>query len=328
MLINFIRLKLFALIMIAVVSISSFNILVGYFYLKGPLQEDKVVFIEEGLSTSKIAKRLEEQGVINYPQLFKLLKKIYYKDSFFKHGEYKFTKEITPLQVIEKLISGKSLVHKIFIPEGLMVNEILTIIQEEERLEGKIIENIPEGYLMPSTYHYSRGDKRQKIIFMMKEAMSREIDKAMAQLPTNSPIKNRKDLLTLASIVEKEAGNDEERSMIAGVFINRLNKGMKLQADPTVAYAVTLGEYKLSRSLTKKDLSIESAYNTYHMHGLPQGPICCPGKKSIMAVVNPSQTKALYFVVDGSGGHVFSNNFAEHNKHVQNYRQRQKDQQK
>lgn len=328
MFIKFMRLKLFVLIIIAAAFISGFNILAGYFFLKGPLQEDKIIFIEEGLSTSKIAKKLSKEGIINYPNLFKALKKIYYKDSFFKHGEYKFTKEITPVQVIEKLVTGKSLVHKLFIPEGLMVSEILPIIEQQERLDGKITENIPEGYLMPSTYHYSRGDKREKIISMMKQSMSEAIDEAMIQLSPDSPIKTRKDLLILASIVEKEAGNDAERPKIAGVFINRLNKGMKLQADPTVAYAVTLGEYKLSRSLTRKDLAIESPYSTYHVHGLPKGPICCPGKKSIMAVARPTKTKALYFVVDGTGGHVFSNSYAEHDRHVKNYRQRQKAQKK
>ena len=324
MLIKFLRLKLFALIIIAVVFVSSFNILAGYLYLKGPLQEDKIVFIEKGLSTSKIAKILAKEGVINYPIFFKVLKKLCYKDSFLKHGEYQFTKEITPIQVIEKLISGKSLIHKLLIPEGLMVSEILLILEEEQKLEGKITDNVPEGYLMPSTYHYSRSDKRDKMISMMKQSMSDAIDEAMEQLSPDSPIKNRKELLILASIIEKEAGNDAERSMIAGVFINRLNKGMKLQADPTVAYAITLGEYKLSRSLSKKDLDIESPYSTYHVQGLPKGPICCPGKKSIMAVAKPAKTQALYFVVDGTGGHVFSNSFAEHDAHVQNYRQRQK----
>lgn len=317
-----IKTTLFLLIFSAVIAMSCFNILGSYFYLSGPLQEDKVIILEKGLSIHKITDKLAEEGVINHPKLFEVLATIYSYKNFLKSGEYKFTSGITPYQVLQKLVHGRSVIHKLFIPEGLMVTEIIQTIEGEERLSGKINDNIPEGYLLPSTYHYSYGDKREKIIDMMRMEMSASIDAAMAQLKSDSPLKSRKDILILASIVEKEAGNDAERSKVAGVFINRLNKGMKLQADPTAAYAVTEGKYKLDRSLTRSDLKTDSPYNTYKIYGLPKGPICCPGRKSIMAVVNPAKTKALYFVVDGTGGHAFSETLAEHNKHVKKFRAR------
>lgn len=310
----------FIFVILIAIILSSMNILGGYFYKNGPLGETKIVILEKGLSIHEIAEKLHREGVIEYPQLFEIIAAIYSHAIILKSGEYKFTPGATPAQIFKKLSKGKSLIHKLFIPEGLMTKQILEIISEEDRLAGIINENIPEGYLLPSTYHYSYGDKREKITDMMRKEMSAAIDEAMAQLKPNSPLKSRQDVLILASIIEKEAGNDAERPMIAGVFINRLNKGMRLQADPTVAYAITEGQSKLGRSLTRADLRMDSPYNTYIIYGLPKGPICCPGKESIMAAVNPATTKALYFVVDGSGGHAFSNTLTEHNMHVQNYR--------
>jgi UPF0755 protein len=144
----------------------------------------------------------------------------------------------------------------------------------------------------------------------------------MPKLTKNSPLKTRKDVLIMASIIEKEAGHDGERALIAGVLLNRLKRGMKLQADPTAVYAVTGGKYKLMRSPTRQDLKIESPYNTYQIYGLPIGPISCPGRASLEAAVAPQKTDALYFVVDGEGGHKFSKTLEEHNVHVQRFRDR------
>ena len=152
--------------------------------------------------------------------------------------------------------------------------------------------------------------------------MSNALDEVMLKLSKDSPLKTRKDVLILASIVEKEAGNDQERAKIAGVFINRLKKGMKLQADPTTVYAITEGKEPLGRSLKRKDIRIKSPYNTYHVYGLPIGPISCPGRASLEAVVSPAKTDALYFVVDGRGGHNFSKTLKEHNRHVRQFRNR------
>lgn len=318
------KIKIFLLVFIGAACIVCFNVLGSYFYLNGPLKEDTIVIIENGLSIHNISNKLADEGVVKNPILFEVIATIYSYKSYLKSGEYKFTSGITPQQVLKELSYGRSVIHKFFVPEGLMATEIIKLINEEGRLEGRIDSNILEGYLLPSTYHYSYGDKREKIIDMMRKEMSVAIDEAMAILNKDSPLKTRKDVLIMASIIEKEAGNDDERPMVAGVFINRLNKGMKLQADPTVAYAITEGQNRLTRKLTKTDLRISSPYNTYHIHGLPKGPICCPGKKSIMAAVRPAKTKALYFVVDGNGGHVFSNTLKDHNHHVSNFRARVK----
>ena len=177
---------------------------------------------------------------------------------------------------------------------------------------------------MPSTYFYTYGDLREKIIDEMRNGMSRALDAVMLKLKEDSPLKTRRDVLIFASIVEREAGNEKERPLIAGVFINRLKRGMKLQADPTVIYAVTEGKYKLNRALTRTDLQIDSKYNTYKVEGLPPGPIACPGVASLEASVLPAKINALYFVVDGTGGHSFSSTLEEHNMYVQKFRQRLK----
>jgi UPF0755 protein len=174
---------------------------------------------------------------------------------------------------------------------------------------------------MPSTYFYSYGDQKERLIEQMRKAMTLALDEVTAKLSADSPLKSRLDVLILASIVEKETGLDSERTTIAGVFINRLKKGMKLQADPTSIYAITEGKFKLARPLTKKDLAIISPYNTYYTSGLPPGPIACPGVKSLNAVVTPAKTNALYFVVNGKGGHNFSSNLMDHNENVLKYRQ-------
>jgi UPF0755 protein len=319
---NLIRIKLAILISIALVIICLANILGGYLFLPGDLDEEKIIRIKPRSSIHKISKLLEKEKVIKNVWLFEVISQIcsYYEP--LKSGEYKFTKGITPYQVIRKLEIGRSIVHRLFVPEGYMVSEILEMVNSEERLVGQINGNIPEGYLMPSTYFYTYQDQREKVIEDMRKGMSNALDEVMTKLSEDSPLKTRKDVLILASIIEKEAGNDQERPKIAAVFINRLNKGMKLQADPTSAYAITEGKHKLGRRLKRKDLKIESPYNTYHIYGLPVGPISCPGRASLEAAVNPAKTNALYFVVNGKGGHSFSKTLREHNRHVQKFKAR------
>ena len=312
-----IKLKLLLLIISILGLITLVNLLLGYSYLPGPLTEDKNIVIEPGLSVHEISKKLADHQVISYPQLFELIAKFYALSYPLKSGEYKVTIGISPVQILQKLAAGRSIIHRLSIPEGYTVNDIIEELSRQELLTGQISPNIPEGYLMPSTYYYSYGDQRQMIIDKMKISMSMALDQVMLKLPKDSPIKNRKDLLILASIIEKEAGNDEERSAIAAVFLNRMKKGMKLQADPTVIYAITEGKYKLSRLLNRKDLAIKSPYNTYYVQGLPPGAIACPGKKSLEAVVSPLNSKALYFVINGKGGHAFAETLEEHNLNVQ-----------
>lgn len=302
--------------------VTTANILVGYLYLPGSLKEKTTVIVKRGLSTAQIAELLQEKGIISNSKLFEIISKIYSLKKPLKSGEYDFTAGISPLQIIRKLASGRSIIHQLIIPEGTQVSEIIEKLNNANVLEGAISTPIPEGYLMPSTYFYSYGDKRENIVDQMRQGMKTALDEVMPKLSPDSPLKSRKDVLILASIIEKEAGNDVEKPLIAAVFINRLNKNMKLQADPTSAYALTEGKYKLTRPLTKADLKTQSPYNTYFIFGLPPGAIACPGKKSLEAAVTPAKSDDLFFVVNGRGGHNFSKTLNDHNKHVKNYRDR------
>jgi len=290
--------------------------------LPGPLDDEKVIIIEPKTRINTIAQILHQEGIVHSKFSFMIIAKFYSKfRSPLRSGEYEFTKHITPLQVIRILSSGKSVVHKLVIPEGSTVSEIMNKLDAESRFIGTINENVEEGFLMPSTYFYTFRDQRSKLVLHMKSLMSDALDELMPKLSPDSPIKTRLEVLTLASIVEREAMYDDEKPRIAGVFINRLRKKMKLQADPTTIYAITLGKYKLDHPLTKAELRINSPYNTYYAAGLPPTPISCPGRKAIEAVISPMQSKDLYFVVDGTGRHNFSSSLEAHNLNIALYKE-------
>ena len=292
-----------------------------YLMLPGPLEEQKVIIIEPKTRIKDIASNLSQEGLIYNRFGFMIIAKFYSKfRSPLRSGEYEFTKHITPLQVIRILSSGKSMVHKLVIPEGSTVSEIIGKLEAEHRFIGTINENVEEGFLMPSTYFYTFRDQRSKLILHMKSLMSEALDELMPKLSPDSPIKTRLEVLTLASIVEKEAMYDDEKPRIAGVFINRLKKKMKLQADPTTIYAITLGKYKLDHPLTKSELRTNSPYNTYYAAGLPPTPIACPGRKAIEAVISPTKSTELYFVVNGAGRHNFSSTLEAHNLNIALYK--------
>jgi UPF0755 protein len=313
---HFSRLFLFSICVLAL-----FCSLLVYLLLPGPLVEDTVVIIEPKTSIRKITAELYQQKIISNPIIFNCVLIVYnVVKSSLKSGEYQFTKNISPIQVIRILASGKSLVRKFVIPEGETVHSIVLRLKSDDKLIGSIDESLTEGFLFPNTYHYSFRDQRSKLLIDMKRQMASALDELMPQLAEDSPLKSRLEVLTLASIVEKEALFDDEKPRIAGVFINRLKKNMKLQADPTTIYAITNGKEKLGRNLTKKDLKIHSEYNTYHVYGLPPAPIACPGLKSIEAVIRPVKSSELYFVVDGLGRHKFASNLEQHNINIAEYK--------
>ncbi|ABE04891.1 endolytic transglycosylase MltG [Rickettsia bellii] len=320
MLKNILKIKFFLATLSLIIFITILNFGVFYIFVPGNLAQTKTIIIEPKLSINQIVTKLYSNKVIKYPEVFKIIAKIYSIKNPLKSGEYIFTHNISPLQTLRVLASGKSVIHKIIVPEGTVVQEVVKKINEETRLVGEIKGIIPEGFLMPSTYFFSYGDQKERIINQMRNLMSNNLDKVMINLSPDSPLKTRLDILTLASIVEKEAGSDAEKPIIAAVFLNRLKKNMKLQADPTTIYALTEGKFKLARALTKKDLLQELPYNTYYIKGLPPGPISCPSLKSLEAVVKPAKTDALFFVVDGKGGHNFSNDLNDHNRFVEMYR--------
>lgn len=309
------------IILLSIFLLAIFCSLLVYLFLPGPSMEDKVITFEPGTSVRKITSILHNEKVISNPLIFNPIAIIYDTiKSPLKSGEYQFTKNISPLQVIRILSSGKSMVRKFVIPEGENVYSIISALKENEKLIGSIDENVTEGFLFPSTYHYSFRDQRSKLLIDMKRHMSSILDELMPELQPDSPLRTRLEVLTLASIVEKEALFDDEKPRIAAVYINRLNKRMRLQADPTTIYAMTKGKEKLGRALRRKDLKIKSEYNTYFIYGLPPTPIACPGKKSIEAVIKPLKTNELYFVVDGRGRHKFANTHKQHLRNIAEYK--------
>lgn len=281
--------------------------------------EPLIVQIKRGDSLNEIAAMLRQNKLTDkdiYFILYSKINKIYPK---IKAGEYLIENDISLQQLAELLSSGKVYLRKITFAEGLTSREIADILYQNELLNGDF--DIPqEGDFLPETYTFSRGESRQKIIEQGKSAMQKTLEQAWNGRDADLPLNNKEELLVLASIIEKETGIAAERPQVASVFVNRLKKGMLLQTDPTVIYAVTKGQTDLNRPLTYRDLAIDSPYNTYKYAGLPPKPICNPGTASIMAAAHPDKTPYLYFVASGNGGHNFAQSLAEHNANVRKWR--------
>jgi UPF0755 protein len=293
----------------------------------GPLAEDKILVIPKGTGVSGIAELLRQEGVIDNADIFKLGVRLFSKDKPLLAGEYVFPKATSPSAAMGIMIAGKSITHRLTIPEGLTVREVLDLVTAERLLDGPLPEVKPaEGSLLPETYQYLRGESRAALVQRMSEAMAEAIAKEWPKRAADLPLKTIEEAVVLASIVEKETSKADERARIAGVFYNRLRIGMPLQSDPTVIFAVTLGKLKLNRGLTYDDLKIDSPYNTYVTKGLPPTPIANPGLAAIQAVLRPLKHKELYFVADGTGGHAFAETLAQHNKNVAAWRKVQKQQ--
>lgn len=296
------------------------------FVAEGPLPVETVVVIQRGDSVDAIAERLAEAGVIEDVWLFRVAARIENRRAHLKAGEFSFPPAVSQQHAIRILQQGSVLVRRFTVAEGLTSHEAMQIINAAAGLTGAITIRPPEGSLMPETYHYSRGDTRKGVVERMQEAMNETLDRLWAGRAAELPFSTKEEALILASIVEKETALASERPRVAAVFINRLRRKMRLQSDPTVIYAVSGGTGALGRPLTKTDLATDSPYNTYKVSGLPPGPICNPGRASLAAVLNPIETKDLYFVADGTGGHAFAQTLDEHNKNVARWRRIEKQQ--
>ena len=312
--------------------ILSFSIVIGFiFYAPGgltrplKLSEKTTIFIEKGDSTLSIVNMLKEKKLIPYGLTFLSAVAFFkVKKQSLKHGEYEIEPQTNLLQLLQKITNGDVVVHYLTIPEGLTVQEISKKLEDTSLLTGTI-EILPqEGTLLPETYDYYWGDTRQDLIERMAKAMQKLRQSVWQEHKNQSFCKNWTEVLTLASIVEKETALPQERNVVASVYLNRLKIGMPLQADPTVIYAVTKGQTSFYRPIFKTDLATESPYNTYLQKGLPPTPIACPGQASIMAVLKPAKTSYLYFVANGSGGHEFSSDLKTHNHHVRTWRATEK----
>ena len=302
----------------------------GAFYLgdrmfteAGPLPESTTYLVQKGASVGEIGSGLAKKGIISDARLFSIAKRIYMPHRSLKAGEYRIDAHASMRSVMELLQSGRSILYSLTFPEGLTVKEMFALLARDPVLSGPMPENLPpEGSLMPDTYSFTRGTSRQEIIDKMKAADSRAVDRIWQNRDQGLAIGTKEEMVVLASIVEKETGKPDERPRVAAVFMNRLRKGMRLQSDPTVIYGLFGGDGKPSgRPLYQSDLDRKTPYNTYEISGLPPAPICNPGRASLEAVARPATTKDLYFVADGTGGHVFSTNLKEHNANVRRWRE-------
>ena len=285
------------------------------------ISEDTLFLVNKGDSLNKIAQSLQDKKLVNDKYIFILFSKINKIYPQIKAGEYLFNGEFSVKQTAEKLSSGKVYLRKVTFPEGLTSTEIAKILHKENFLSKDEFAAPAEGSILPETYAYMRGDSPEKIIKQAQKAMQNVLEQAWQERDQNLPLQSKEELLILASIVEKETGIGMERAQVASVFVNRLRLGMLLQTDPTVIYALTNGKEDLNRPLTRKDLSIDSPYNTYKYAGLPPTPICNPGKDAIYAAAHPSETPYLYFVASGNGGHNFATTLSEHNENVRKWRE-------
>ena len=291
----------------------------------GPLSSEKVVYIAPRTDVLEIIDQLEQEGVIDSPTLFKLALWGQGKWANVRFGEYAFKANASIKDVIDNLVSGKQVLHSITIPEGLTTEQIVQRLRDEELLAGVVNELPKEGVLLPETYRFARDMSRNDLLRKMQDDQNKQVDQIWAHRAPDLPLKSKYELITLASIVEKETAKADERPRVAGVYMNRLQKRMRLQSDPTIVYGLVGGKGTLGRGILKTEIEQATPYNTYVIEGLPPGPIANPGRAALEAAANPSRTKELYFVADGTGGHAFAETLEQHQKNVVRWRQIEKE---
>ena len=315
---------------LALIMVISVALLIGAGYTineqyisQGPLPTDKVVLIKGGLSD--VVEQLVQDGVVDRPIL--LMAAIYINgvSSKIKAGEYMFKQKASLEEVIGTLTDGKVILQSIMIKEGLTSQQVVDHLKENQNLSGEITAVPPEGTLLPETYKFSRGMSRQQLLERMMQDQARVVKELWARRVAGLPIQSPAEMVVLASIVEKETGKADERSRVARVFLNRLDKKMRLDSDATIIYGIAGGKGSLGRPISKSDKMLQTPFNTYMIPALPPAPIGNPGRAALEAVINPSQTKELFFVADGTGGHVFAETYEQHQRNVGRWRQIEND---
>jgi peptidoglycan lytic transglycosylase G len=286
----------------------------------GPLTEAAIFEVGKGQGLTTISSRLQNVGIISNKRIFALNAVASKAAKKLKAGKYSIPQAASMQKVLDILVAGKAIYYHITLPEGWTSEQIVNALNAHPQMAGSI-EAIPaEGSLMPNTFQFSEGQNRRKLLAKMAVAQKEYLAKKWLERQQNLPLKTPQEALILASIVEKETGRSSERKRVAGVFINRLRKGIKLQSDPTIIYGLVGGKGKLGHPLLRSEMNKKTGFNTYHIAGLPPTPITNPGRLSIEAVLNPADTKDLFFVADGTGGHAFAPNLKLHNENVRNWR--------
>lgn len=292
----------------------------------GPTTSEQVFIVQDGETLSSVAKRLETEGVIQDARLLRLKAKIDGTETGVKKGEFVIPAEASIANILDKLVDGQAIVHKITIPEGFTVAQAMKRIKANKKLKGDLPETLPgEGEILADTYFFNRGLTRTELIDRMVFAQDRLLEELWEARQADLPIKTPEEAVILASIVEKETGRAGERPLVAGLFINRMKQGIRLQSDPTIIYGISKGEPLYNkrgqrRTLYRSEIDRKTDWNTYQIDGLPITPISNPGRDAIAAVLNPEETNYLFFVADGKGGHLFAKTNAEHNRNVAEFR--------
>ncbi len=299
--------------LILLVLIAAGVVLYGW-YGSGPLAKDGTFIVPNGASLSAVADRLEEKGVISSATGFKLRARVFGGGRDIKAGEFAIPAHASPSRVLGIITSDDVIRRFVTVPEGMPSIMVYERLKAQDELTGDIA-SPAEGSILPDSYAFERGETRQAVLRRMQAAMSRTIAELWPKREQGLIVKTPEQAITLASIVEKETGKPSERTMVAGLYSNRLKQGMMLQADPTIIYPITKGK-SLGRRILQSEIQAVNDYNTYTMVGLPKHPITNPGRASIEAVLHPAKTGALYMVADGTGGHAFAANLVDHNRNV------------
>jgi UPF0755 protein len=290
------------------------------FAAPGPAQEETIVLLPRGAGLIRIAQQLENEGVIEDRRIFRIAITLDEGDRDLRAGEYRIPANASMADIYELLRSGETVQHPVTFAEGLTSAMIVAVLNEVEVLTGEIAEVPEEGTLLPETYLVTRGTPRQEVIDRMAEAQDALLDELWPNRAEDLPFDTREEAIILASVVEKETGLASERPEVAAVFVNRMRRGMRLESDPTIIYGISRGE-ALGRGLYRSELdNADNEWNTYQNDGLPPTPIANPGRESLAAVLNPAESSALFFVADGTGGHVFADTYAEHRRNVAQWR--------
>lgn len=289
----------------------------GGWFGSGPLEEDTTFIVPSGSSLTSVAKKLEEEGAIASADGFRLRARIFGGGAPIKAGEFLLPKRASPSQILSIIQSDEIIRRFVTVPEGMPSIMIYERLMAQPYLTGEVA--VPEeGSILPDSYDFERGESREAVLRRMQAAMRRTLQELWAKRAQGIAVSSPEEAVILASIVEKETGTPSERRMVAGLYSNRLKRGMLLQADPTIIYPITKGK-PLGRRIFQSEIEAVNDYNTYTMVGLPKAPITNPGKESLAAVLNPAKTSALYMVADGSGGHVFADTLEEHNRNVEKW---------
>jgi UPF0755 protein len=313
------------IIVVALLIAGAVRVFENRFEKPGPSTAETTMIVPRGAGAREVAQDLQSQGLIDGEWTFVVGIQATGNRGKLQAGEYTIPAHASMRAIMDMLVSGKVTEHSITIPEGLTSQQIVARIEADPLLKGDVNEVPPEGTLLPETYRYIRGTTRQQMLERMQGAQERVLSDIWANRIPGLPIESPEKLVTLASIVEKETGVAAERPRVAAVFINRLKKHMRLQSDPTIIYGLVGGKGTLGRPILRSEISKATPYNPYVIPGLPPGPIANPGRASMEAVAQPAETKDLYFVADGSGGHAFASSLSEHQRNVANWRRIQRE---